>query len=164
MRRSAFAITSSSVRTRSIVICSIRVILISPLRALSQRWPFNRSRSWRRARPLISPASVAGSRSSRIPDFERLWETFSHGLIPGVNIMGHVGALAGYRDGREWLRPGAALPEEQPGFSGPISLRRNLPLFEWPRWRQPTRPGSIAGSWNIGKPFRVFFEKGESGS
>jgi cystathionine beta-lyase len=33
----------------------------------------------------------------------KVWETFSHGLIPGVNIMGHVAALAGYRDGREWL-------------------------------------------------------------
>ena len=33
----------------------------------------------------------------------KLWETFSHGLIPGVNILGHVAALAGYRDGQEWL-------------------------------------------------------------
>jgi cysteine-S-conjugate beta-lyase len=37
------------------------------------------------------------------PRLRKIWETFSHGLIPGVNIMGHVGALAGYRDGREWL-------------------------------------------------------------
>ncbi len=37
------------------------------------------------------------------PRLRKLWETFCHGLIPGVNIMGHVAALAGYRDGQEWL-------------------------------------------------------------
>ena len=33
----------------------------------------------------------------------KIWETFSHGLIPSVNILGHVAALAGYRDGKDWL-------------------------------------------------------------
>ena len=33
----------------------------------------------------------------------KIWESFCHGLIPGVNIMGHVAALAGFRDGQEWL-------------------------------------------------------------
>jgi cystathionine beta-lyase len=37
------------------------------------------------------------------PSLRKIWETFSHGLIPGVNIMGHVAALAGYRDGQDWL-------------------------------------------------------------
>ncbi|HSB06066.1 MAG TPA: PatB family C-S lyase [Thermodesulfobacteriota bacterium] len=37
------------------------------------------------------------------PRLRKIWETFSHGLIPGVNIMGHVAALAGYQDGQEWL-------------------------------------------------------------
>jgi cystathionine beta-lyase len=37
------------------------------------------------------------------PRLRKIWETFSHGLIPGVNIMGHVAALAGYRDGQDWL-------------------------------------------------------------
>ncbi len=37
------------------------------------------------------------------PRLRKIWETFCHGLIPGVNIMGHVAALAGYRDGQEWL-------------------------------------------------------------
>ena len=31
------------------------------------------------------------------------WQTFSSGLIPGVNIMGHVAALAAFRSGQEWL-------------------------------------------------------------
>jgi len=31
------------------------------------------------------------------------WKDFSYGLIPGVNIMGHVAALAGIREGQEWL-------------------------------------------------------------
>jgi cystathionine beta-lyase len=33
----------------------------------------------------------------------RTWQTFSSGLIPGVNIMGHVAALAAFRSGQEWL-------------------------------------------------------------
>jgi cystathionine beta-lyase len=37
------------------------------------------------------------------PRLRKIWETFSHGLIPGVNIMGHVAAHAGYRDAQEWL-------------------------------------------------------------
>ena len=37
------------------------------------------------------------------PRLRKIWETFCHGLIPYVNITGHVAALAGYRDGQEWL-------------------------------------------------------------
>jgi len=37
------------------------------------------------------------------PRLRKIWESFCHGLIPGVNIMGHVAALAGFRDGQEWL-------------------------------------------------------------
>ena len=31
------------------------------------------------------------------------WQTFSSGLIPSVNIMGQVAALAAFRSGQEWL-------------------------------------------------------------
>ena len=37
------------------------------------------------------------------PTLRRKWEAFSQGLIPGVNIMGHVAALAAFKDGQEWL-------------------------------------------------------------
>ena len=37
------------------------------------------------------------------PTLRRKWETFSQGLIPGVNIMGHVAALAAFKEGQEWL-------------------------------------------------------------
>jgi cystathionine beta-lyase len=37
------------------------------------------------------------------PTLRRTWEDFSQGLIPGVNIMGHVAALAALKDGQEWL-------------------------------------------------------------
>jgi cystathionine beta-lyase len=33
----------------------------------------------------------------------RTWQTFSSGLIPGVNTMGHMAALAAFRSGQEWL-------------------------------------------------------------
>jgi cysteine-S-conjugate beta-lyase len=37
------------------------------------------------------------------PRLRTIWETRSRGLIPGVNIMGHVAALAGLRHGQEWF-------------------------------------------------------------
>jgi cysteine-S-conjugate beta-lyase len=37
------------------------------------------------------------------PTLRRKWEVFSQGLIPGVNIMGHVAALAAFKKGQEWL-------------------------------------------------------------
>jgi cystathionine beta-lyase len=32
-----------------------------------------------------------------------LWKNFTYGLIPGVNILGHVAALAALTDGQDWL-------------------------------------------------------------
>jgi len=37
------------------------------------------------------------------PELQEVWKNTSLGLIPGVNIMGHVAALAAYRDGQDWL-------------------------------------------------------------
>jgi cystathionine beta-lyase len=37
------------------------------------------------------------------PELRARWENFAQGLIPGVNILGHVAALAAFRDGQEWL-------------------------------------------------------------
>jgi cystathionine beta-lyase len=36
-------------------------------------------------------------------ELRRIWKDFSYGMIPGVNIMGHVAALAGLDEGQEWL-------------------------------------------------------------
>jgi len=37
------------------------------------------------------------------PELARGWRKTTLGLNPGVNIMGQVAALAGYREGKEWL-------------------------------------------------------------
>jgi cystathionine beta-lyase len=37
------------------------------------------------------------------PDLRRRWKDFSYGLVPGINIMGHVAALAALKGGQEWL-------------------------------------------------------------
>jgi cysteine-S-conjugate beta-lyase len=39
----------------------------------------------------------------RNPKLRSRWKDFSYGMIPGVNIMGHVAALAGLTEGQEWL-------------------------------------------------------------
>jgi cystathionine beta-lyase len=36
-------------------------------------------------------------------ELQRIWKNASVGLVPGINIMGHVAALAAYREGQEWL-------------------------------------------------------------
>jgi cysteine-S-conjugate beta-lyase len=37
------------------------------------------------------------------PRLHKKWRNTSLGIVPGVNIMGHTAALAGLRDGQEWL-------------------------------------------------------------
>jgi cystathionine beta-lyase len=37
------------------------------------------------------------------PALRKKWKDFSYGLIPGVNIAGHVAALAALKEGQEWL-------------------------------------------------------------
>ena len=37
------------------------------------------------------------------PRVRNVWESFSRSLIPWVNIMGHVAALAAFKGGQEWL-------------------------------------------------------------
>jgi cystathionine beta-lyase len=37
------------------------------------------------------------------PELARGWKKATLGINPGLNIMGQVAALAGYRDGKEWL-------------------------------------------------------------
>jgi cystathionine beta-lyase len=37
------------------------------------------------------------------PDLQKAWRSTSLGIVPGVNIMGHVAALAALKNGQEWL-------------------------------------------------------------
>ncbi len=36
-------------------------------------------------------------------ELRKRWRDFSFGIIPGVNIMGHIAALAALREGQDWL-------------------------------------------------------------
>jgi cystathionine beta-lyase len=36
-------------------------------------------------------------------ELRRRWRDASFGIVPGVNIMGHVAALAGLKDSQDWL-------------------------------------------------------------
>ena len=37
------------------------------------------------------------------PGLQKIWRKASVGLVPSANIMGHTAALAGFRDGQEWV-------------------------------------------------------------
>jgi cystathionine beta-lyase len=59
---------------------------------------------------LMAPSktyNLAGLRCSfamiQNPDLARAWRKTTLGINPGLNIMGQVAALAGYREGKEWL-------------------------------------------------------------
>jgi len=54
------------------------------------------------------------------------WKDFSYGLIPGVNIMGHVAALAGISEGQEWLDQVLAYLQENRDFISAY-VKENLP-------------------------------------
>ncbi len=60
------------------------------------------------------------------PRLRKIWESFCHGLIPGVNIMGHVAALAGFRDGQEWLDQALLYIKANRDFLAQF-LKENLP-------------------------------------
>lgn len=47
---------------------------------------------------------------------QEIWKKTSLGIISGVNIMGHVAALAGFRDGQEWLEQVLAYLNENRKF------------------------------------------------
>ena len=36
-------------------------------------------------------------------ELQKIWKKASLGLVPSANIMGHAAALAGFRDGQDWL-------------------------------------------------------------
>lgn len=60
------------------------------------------------------------------PRVRKIWESFCHGLIPGVNIMGHVAALAGFRDGQGWLDQALLYIKANRDFLAEF-LKENLP-------------------------------------
>jgi cystathionine beta-lyase len=65
-----------------------------------------------------------------IPNAElrKIWQTVSSGLIPGVNIMGHVAARAAYRYGQEWLDQALAYLKANRDFLAQY-LKEKLPAI-----------------------------------
>lgn len=79
------------------------------------------------------------------------WLHFSHGIIPHVNIMGHVAALAGLRDGQEWLEQVLVYLRGNRDFVADF-LKKNVPAIKMCRveatylaWLDCTEAG-ITGS------------------
>ena len=62
------------------------------------------------------------------PELRKKWNDFSYGLIPGVNIAGHVAALAALRDGQEWLDQALAYLQGNRDFVSDY-IRENMPAI-----------------------------------
>lgn len=60
------------------------------------------------------------------------WKDFSLGLIPGVNIMGHVAALAGVKEGQDWLDQVLAYLQANRDYLSSF-LRENMPSIRMSR-------------------------------
>jgi cystathionine beta-lyase len=92
-------------------------------------------------------------------DLRKPWKKATHGLNPGVNIMGQVAALAGYREGQEWLEQVLAyltgnrdflsreVPEKLPGVR---MTRMEATYLAWLDCRNAGIPGS---------PFEFFLKE-----
>jgi len=50
------------------------------------------------------------------PRLQESWKNTAAGLVPSANIMGHVAALIGYREGQEWLDQVLAFLQENRDF------------------------------------------------
>jgi cystathionine beta-lyase len=62
----------------------------------------------------------------------RAWQKTSLGIVPWVNIMGHVAALAALRDGQEWLDQMMAYLEGNRDFLAGY-MRANMPAIRMSR-------------------------------
>jgi cystathionine beta-lyase len=89
----------------------------------------------------------------------RRWRDFSSGIIPGVNIMGHVAALAGLNNGQEWLEQVLAYLQGNRDFLSGY-LREKMPSLRMCRveatylaWLDCREAGVI------GKPSEFFLNK-----
>ncbi len=65
----------------------------------------------------------------RNPELLRTWRDTSYALIPGVNIMGHVAALAALRDGQDWLDQIMAYLESNRDYLA-AQLRERMPFIK----------------------------------
>jgi cystathionine beta-lyase len=66
------------------------------------------------------------------PSLRRQWKEASMGLIPHVNIMGHVAALAAFREGQEWLDQVLVYLEENRDLLTQF-LKREMPQIRMSR-------------------------------
>jgi cysteine-S-conjugate beta-lyase len=85
------------------------------------------------------------------PELAKGWKKASLGLNPGLNIMGQVAALAGYREGKEWLDQVLAylranrdflyrtIPEKLPGVR---MTRMEATYLAWLDCRRAGVPGN----------------------
>ncbi len=65
----------------------------------------------------------------RNPELLRTWRDTSYALLPGVNIMGHVAALAALRDGQDWLDQIMAYLESNRDYLA-AQLRERMPFIK----------------------------------
>jgi cystathionine beta-lyase len=84
-------------------------------------------------------------------EMKKIWRKTTWGLNPGLNIMGQVAALAGYREGQEWLDQVLFYLEKSRDFLSqnvPVKLpgirmiRMEATYLAWLDCRQANIPGN----------------------
>lgn len=85
------------------------------------------------------------------PELRERWKKTCHGIVPGVNTMGQVAALAGYRHGQEWLAQVMEYLEDSrdllyryvaKGLPGLRMIRMEATYLAWLDCREAQIPGS----------------------
>ena len=93
------------------------------------------------------------------PTLRRKWKDTSLGLIPHVNIMGHVAALAAFQEGQEWLDQVLNYLEENRDFLSQF-LTREMPQMRMTRMEATYLAWlDCRGAGIGGNPFEFFLEK-----
>jgi cystathionine beta-lyase len=93
----------------------------------------------------------------------RTWQSVSYGIVPGVNIMGHVAALASLRDGQEWLDQVLVYLQENRNYLQDY-LRTNMPEIRMCRMEATYLAWLDCSNARInGNPGEFFLKEGRVG-
>jgi cystathionine beta-lyase len=93
------------------------------------------------------------------PELQRIWKNASLGLVSGVNIMGHVAALAAYKEGQKWLDQVLVYLQDNRNFLGHY-VEEKLPGIRLTKMQATYLAWLDCKDTGIpGNPFKFFLKK-----
>lgn len=92
-------------------------------------------------------------------ELQKIVQTTSHGIVPHVNIMGHVAALAAFKDGQDWLEQVMHYLKENRDFLSQY-VQKNLPHIRMTKMEATYLAWLDCRNAGIpGNPFKFFLKE-----